>query len=264
MIEKEVQARLKSKTGEQQLIYILEQEFQFAPKIAASILAEAEAILRPSGEEEQGGQKRVVVVSRQAGHGSALREVETVTISWTLDAGEEDREVWQQHGAKALRQVRVQRLLLEAVEQGGAASQEDLAQALNVSVRTIKRDFEELQGQGLYLPSRGNLHGIGRGQTHKAQIIARWLQGETYDQIALHTHHALVSVQRYIGTFARVIDLHKQGFSEGQIGMLLQLGVALVEEYWAVYQSNDEPECRERLQEQLERLRGHSGPKKGV
>ena len=59
------------------------------------------------------------------------------------------------------------------------------------------------------MPSRGNLQGIGRGQTHKAQIIARWLQGETYDQIALHTHHALVSVQGYIGTFARVIERAK-------------------------------------------------------
>jgi hypothetical protein len=108
------------------------------------------------------------------------------------------------------------------------------------------------------------LHGIGRGQTHKAQIIERWLRSETYDQIALHTHHALVSIQRYIRTFVRVIDLDQQGFSEPQIAQLLQIGVALVQEYLAVYQNNDQPECRERLQEQLERLKSRTGPKKGA
>ena len=263
MIETEMKSRLEAKTGRAQLSYILEEEFKFAPKIAAAIVAEAEMSLRVGGEEK-GGQKETVVVSRQAGHGRSLRETETVTIKWTIDAGEEDRQVWQDHGGKALRQVRVQRLLLEAVEQGGAASQEDLAQGLNVSVRTIKRDFEELQEQGIYLPSRGNLQGIGRGQTHKGQIIGRWLRGETYDQIALQTHHALVSVQRYIGTFVRVIDLHQQGFSESQISMLLQIGEALVKEYQAVYQSHDQLESRERLQEQLSRLKGQAGGKKGV
>ncbi len=264
MIEKEMQARLDTKTGEQQLIYILEHEFQFAPKIAQAILAEAEANLRPPEGPAKMGQKRVVLAERHAGGGQTLGETQTVTVVWTLDAGEEDRQVWQDHGAKALRLVRVQRLLLEAVEQEAAATQEDLAQGLNVSVRTIKRDFEELQGQGLYLPSRGNLHGIGRGQTHKAQIIERWLQAETYDQIALHTHHALVSIQRYISTFVRVIELHQQGFSELQIGQLLQLGGALVQEYLAVYLNNDQPECRVRLQQQLKRLKGRSDPKKGA
>ena len=79
---------------------------------------------------------------------------------------------------------------LKALEQGAVASQEDLAQILNVSVRTIKRDFEELQGQGLYLPSRGNLHGIGRGQTHKAQIIALYEQGCDETEIARQSQHA--------------------------------------------------------------------------
>jgi predicted ArsR family transcriptional regulator len=264
MIQKDMQARLETKTGEQQFVYILQHEFQFAPKIAQAILDEAEANLRPPVAQGQAGQRRVVLAHRQAGHGRALRETETVTVIWTIDAGEEDRQVWQRHGAKALRQVQVQRLLLEAVEQEAAASQEDLAQALNVSVRTIKRDFEELQGRGIYLPSRGNLHGIGRGQTHKAQIIERWLRGESYDQIALHTHHAIISIQRYLRTFVRVIELHQQDFSDNQIAMLLQIGLALVQEYLAVYHNNDRPDCQLRLQEQLERLGGHAEPKKGA
>ena len=78
----------------------------------------------------------------------------------------------QQHGSPTLRRVRIQRLLDEALAQGAVATQEDLAQALHVSLRTIKRDCAA-QAQEVYLPTRGNLHGIGRGQTHKAQI-GRW------------------------------------------------------------------------------------------
>ena len=157
MIEKNMQARLETKTLEQQFIYVLENDFQFAPKIAEVILAEAKASIGTEVEPVPAGQIRVVLATRQAGHGRALRETETIRVRWTVDVGDEDRQVWRRHGSKALRQVRIQRLLLEAVEQGAAATQEDLAQALNVSVRTIKRDFEELEAEGMYLPSRVKL-----------------------------------------------------------------------------------------------------------
>jgi len=77
-------------------------------------------------------------------------------VTWTVDAGAEDRAVQRQHGAQALRRVRIQRLLDEALEQGAVASQEDLAQALHSSTRTIKRDFAHLQAEEMLLPSRGN------------------------------------------------------------------------------------------------------------
>ena len=258
------QKRLETKTSEQRFKQMLEQEFHFAPKIAQSILEEAQLhLVEPTGSNGVGRQQ-VILAKREAGHGRPLRETELIQVSWTVDAGSEDRRVGQAYGQKGLRQVRLQRLLLEALEQGAVASQEDLAQALQVTVRTIKRDFADLQEQGLYLPSRGNLHGIGRGQTHKAQIIGCWLQGATYDQIAQRTHHALSSIQRYIQTFVRVIDLHQQDFSDVQIAQLLQLGLPLVQEYLAVYQAYPQPEYRRRLQAQMVRLKQAQTPKKGA
>jgi predicted ArsR family transcriptional regulator len=166
----------------------------------------------------------------------------------------EDRQVLAQHGRVALRQVRLQRLLDEALAQGAVASQEDLAQALQVTVRTIKRDCAALGAQGICVPTRGGLHGVGRGQTHKAQIVTRWLHGETYDQIALHTRHSLSSIQRYIQTFVRVVHLQRQGFSANQVARLLDISLALVQEYLTVYRQNAAVECRERLEAQLQRL----------
>jgi CRP-like cAMP-binding protein len=265
MIINDVQERIEAKSPEQRFMRMLEQEFEFAPRVAQVILEEAQTSLQGTcGDSVRPGQTRVLLVRREAGHGRALREIETVEVTWTIDAGAEDEQIRQRHGQQALRQVRIQRLLLEALEQGAVATQEDLARVLNVSLRTIKRDCAALQAKGVYLPTRGNLHGIGRGQTHKAQIIGRWLRGETYDQIALHTHHRPVSIQRYIQTFVRLVKLHRQGFSENEIGLLLQLSPALVREYLAVYRQHDTPDCQERLQDQLRRLDASSAAKRGA
>jgi hypothetical protein len=175
-------------------------------------------------------------------------------VVWTLDAGLEDQQVLQRHGCTALRQVRLQRLLDEAVEQGAVATQEDLARCLHVSVRTVKRDCAVLQHQDVDLPTRGNLCGIGRGQTHKARIVGQWLQGHTYDQIAQRTRHSLTAIQRYTQSFTRVVSLHRQGFPDQQIALLVGLGLPLVRDYLAIYQEHDGPATQERLAAQLDRL----------
>jgi DNA-binding Lrp family transcriptional regulator len=162
--------------------------------------------------------------------------------------------VQQQQGQAGLRQVRMQRLLDEALAQGAVATQEDLAQALHVSVRTVKRDSKTLEAEGICLPTRGKLKGIGRGQTHKAQIVGRWLPSETYDQIQLSTRHSVSSIQRYVQTFVRVVDLHVQGFSTGEIALVLDMSTHVVSEYLALYGQYDAPEYRARLKEQIERL----------
>lgn len=263
-MDKQIQERLAAKTPEQRFLHNLQDDFHYAPKVAEAILQEAQTCLLGDAKQMRVGQIRVILTRYAAGHGRALRHTSTTEVVWSVDAGLEDRQLMQQHGRQAVRQVRIQRLLDEALEQGAVASQEDLAQALHVSVRTIKRDFAALRRQGIYLPTRGYLHGIGRGQTHKAQIVAHWLRGATYDQIARHTRHTLSTIQRYIQAFVRVIDLHQQGFADNQIALLLQMGVALVGEYLAVYHHETSPDCRERLATQLERLeRAGVAPKRG-
>jgi hypothetical protein len=256
--------RQQAKTREQRFLNLMEQEFNYPPRIAQAILAEVQECLFGQPVHLKPGQMRVILLSRDAAHGRALAQTATQEVTWTVHGGKEDHEVEKQHGPAALRQTRIQRLLGEAVEQGAVATQEDLAQALHVSVRTIKRDCAELQKQDISLPTRGNLRGIGRGQTHKAQIVRRWLLGETYDQLAYHTRHSLTCIKRYIQTFARVLHLHQKGFTPGEISLALQVGVPLVDEYLAVYQQNDTHFCRQRLTEQIERLsRTPVGQKRG-
>lgn len=253
-MNRQANKRLQTKTPQQRFVQVLEKEFQFAPKVAKAVLDEAQLNLLGNTKQLQAGQMRKVLTKRSAPHGRTLQATDLVEVVWTLDAGEEDLRILQGQGASALRRSRIQRLLTEALEQGAAATQEDLAQVLQTSVRTIKRDCAHLQAQGITLPTRGYLRGIGRGQSHKGQIITRWLRGETYDQIALHTHHSLSSIRRYLNSFVQVIKLHRQGFAMEEIAMLAQLSLYLVREYLQVQAENDTPACRARLEAQLERL----------
>jgi biotin operon repressor len=256
--------RLQAKTPEKRFLQVLEQDFHYAPKVAQAVLEEAQACLLGDSGPLRPGQIRVILTKHDVQHGRALRDTSMTEVIWTVDAGLEDHQVLQGHGRQALRRVRIQRLLDEALAQGAVATQEDLAQALHISLRTIKRDCAVLKDQGVYLPTRGNLHGIGRGQTHKAQIVGLWLRGATYDQIAQQTRHSVSAIQRYVQTFVRVVGLHQQGFPDSQVALLLNVSLALVREYLAVYQQNATPECRERLAAQMERLGRAGAPKKGA
>ena len=261
-MKQEMISRLTAKTKEQQVLHILQQEFQQPPRVARAILQDVQECLQGTAEQIQLGQMRVLLVAMVARHGEALPNTLQQEVVWTVDAGQEDYQVNIQYGAQAMRRQRIQRLLVEAVEQGAVASQEDLARVLHVSVRTIKRDCAALAAEGVYLPTRGNLKGIGRGQTHKALIVGRWLRGETYDQIARATHHSIVSVQRYVQMFSRVIHLHQQGVSRDEIALLLQIGWPLVADYLAIYEKHDTPFVRQRLTAQLQRFQQRVQSKK--
>ncbi|NJM41181.1 MAG: DUF1670 domain-containing protein [Anaerolineae bacterium] len=79
--------------------------------------------------------------------GRKLTDEDRTDVTWTLDAGAADAGVMQQVGKVGLRQHRLRRLLEEARAQGAAPTDEDLAKALDVQVRTIERDMKELGKQ---------------------------------------------------------------------------------------------------------------------
>lgn len=86
--------------------------------------------------------------------GRSLSEHDRIRIHWTPDAGNEDRLILKKQGKKSLRRHRIRRLLKEAELQGATCTDKDLAQALDVSVRTIERDMKEMREEGLELNTR--------------------------------------------------------------------------------------------------------------
>lgn len=262
----EVQERQRVKSSQAQLLRVLAQDYALAPRIAKAVVQEVQDYLLADHDGGQPGQILANLACHNAGHGQPLQKIGTVSVRWTVDAGESDKEIGRSQGQVALRRHRIVRLLDEATAQGGLATQEDLAETLGVAVRTIKRDFAHLHKQGHFLPSRGYRQGIGRGQSHKVQIIEQWLSHATYDQIMERTRHSLDAIRRYIQSFVRIVELHQQQMSPEQIGFITETSTQLVERYLAIYDAIQGPEERERLQSELERMAAKrpSGKKRGA
>lgn len=146
--------RLAVKTPEATFLQVLENEFDFSQRLAQQILSAAQEGLLGSGVGEaviRPGQIRLVVTQLQAPFGPSLAETEKVTVTLTLDSGRDDSEVKAREGIGGQRRGRILRILEETLEQGGVLTQEDLAQVLHVTRRTILRDVKILKEEGQLL-----------------------------------------------------------------------------------------------------------------
>jgi DNA-binding SARP family transcriptional activator/tetratricopeptide (TPR) repeat protein len=101
------------------------------------------------------GQLRVCLARADAPAHRRPAPDETVTVIWTVDAGEEDATLAKRQGKAALRRHRLLRLLREAEAAGALPAIADLAGALDVSPRTIRADLAALRRQEHAVRTRG-------------------------------------------------------------------------------------------------------------
>jgi DNA-binding transcriptional ArsR family regulator len=111
--------------------------------VALYHLAHGESIAR---------QIRVRLPRMDAPTGRSLRADEWVVVVWTV-AAHEDGGI---RGKVNRRRRRLLRLLKEATEQSAAPTVADLASALSVNERTIRRDLAALRDAGYDVPTRGS------------------------------------------------------------------------------------------------------------
>ena len=251
------QDRLALKTPEASYLHVLQDEFNFSLRVSRELLATAQEMLIGSSPARtvRPGQVRLVVAKLNAPFGPPLAETDKVEVTLTVDAGEEDESVKKQEGTERLRQGRILRLTEEALEQGGVLTQEDLARALSVDVRTIRRSVKALKAEGHLVQTRGAIKGVGRCQSHKVRIIELWLDRERYDKIAMWVHHSPQSIQRYVSTFLRIVVLQGKGTAVSEIAFLTRSSERLVGDYLAVYEAAmSEPHRREKLEEEVARV----------
>ena len=260
--------RLAVKTLDQRFRHELESGFEIAPRVAQGILNMAKEVFGHDSNTTnhsrlRPGQIRQVVAASNALPGPPLEQTDMVTITWTIDAGEDDLAVLREHGHVALRQVRILRLVGEALEQKGVPTQEDLARVLQVSVRTIRADIAILKAEGYTVTTRGMLQGIGRGQTHKVIIVELYLKRFTYTEIIRRTRHASQSIKRYLQSFSRVVMLTRKGLNKQEISHAIGISEKLTQEYLDLYHRYDLPEYQGRLDEMVAMI-STSAAKKGA
>ncbi len=244
--------RQQTKTSEGEFIFELQNSFQLSPKLCELILESAkEILLRESILKE--GQIEVTVIEIEERAGKKMEKMQKKKVKLTIDSGIEDIESKKEFGRTGLRQIRIQRISEEAIDQDGILSQEDLSRYLSCDVRTIRRDIENIKRRGIEVITRGVLHNIGRGQTHKKKIIGLYLEGYFFADIKLRTRHSVGAIKRYIQEFTKVYMSKCRGIEDGtEISLLTGISLNLVRQYSEIL---EESKGNRRRQEKLRFIR---------
>lgn len=199
------------------------------------------------------GQMVFHALSALAPPGVPVEKCPKVRVVLSFLRRKEDLEVQLREGASARRRQQILRLAVEAQEQGGLLTQEDLAFLLGRDVRTIRADIATLREQQLVIPTRGTVRDIGPGVTHKQRAVRLWLEGKEPLEVAQHLNHSLTAVERYVQTFCRVVYAHKQ--LRDLLGTALVVGISLpaAQRYWALHEEmmQRDPFYQRRLDEVL-------------
>lgn len=251
--------RREIKSSEGEFLHELQHGYELSPRLSEQILLSAKTHLVQEHTLRE-GQIEVTVIGIEERSGKVLEQMEKKRLRLTIDNGVEDLGVGEEFGRIALRQVRLQRITDEAVEQGGVLSQEDVGKYLSCSVRTVKRDMESIKKRGIDIITRGVLHNIGRGQTHKAKIVVLYLEGLTYSDLKLRTRHSVGAIKRYLESFTKVAMAEHRGVVQTQeISGVSGLSEHLVGQYQVLLrQCRDDVTKRENLAQLLERA-GYRG-----
>ena len=250
----------KSSDGE--FLYELEHSFELSPRLSEQILLTAkECLLRDNTLQE--GQVEVSVIGIEERSGKVLEQLEKRKVILTIDAGQADIEALRLYGRVGLRRIKIQRITEEAVEQKGVLSQEDIGKYLSCTKRTVQRDIREIKKSGIEVITRGVLHNIGRGQTHKVKIIGMYLDGKTYSEIKLSVRHSVSAIKRYIESFTKVLRCHKSKIYGGKaISVVTGLSEGLVKQYQDLIRESRKDPIRRSNLSYLETRNSYKGPLK--
>lgn len=124
------------------------------------------------------------------------------------------------------------RLFKEAYEQGALLTQADVGVLLGESIPTVSRCIKQYQIENNeVLPTRGNIHDIGPGITHKGIIVRKKLEKKSTSQIAKETNHSPEAVDRYIRDYGRVKMLIGKRMTAEEISYATGMSKGVVEQY---------------------------------
>ena len=248
------------------MIWELENSYSLSPKLSSMILMTAkECLLRDYQLKE--GQIEVTVIGIEERSGKVIEKMEKKRVRLTIDNGIEDIELLKEYGRINLRQIKIERITGEAIEQGGVLSQEDLSKYLSCTVRTIQRDIKEIKQKGIEVVTRGYLHNIGRGQTHKVKIIGMYLDGKTYSEIKLKARHSVGAIKRYLESFTKVVMAQRSGgiYRIKDISAVTGISETLVKQYTELIKESRKDKTRkDNLDLLIERSSYREGIKKTV
>ena len=237
-MNQDVIERLQLKSPAEAIIERVQRDFKLAPLVARTLFEQMRGYFESYYQlKNDSGQLTYLAVSASSPAGRKLSECQRVAVKLSLHTP--DDLVALGRGVAALRQARLLRLTEEAYEQGALLSHEDLACLLSSSLATIKRDVGQLRQQGLNVPTRGQVKDIGKGVSHKTQIVQDYLAGYTFSEIERRRRHSAGAIGRYCQDFVRVVRLRQKKLTMTDIRRTTGLSERLITEYLALYDEGD-------------------------
>jgi hypothetical protein len=263
--EREQLNRLTAKTLDQVFIMRVKEGLgcsQFEAQALTDLIKEVYFPTLAQPGAIQAGQLAMTAVSADEPGHKPLSQCEMVPVVLTLYAGEEDhRYRLAQEGAQgtvALRRRQMVRMAQEALDQGALLTAEDFAfRIFNCGLRTISRDLQALDEEGIVVPLRSQQKDAGRALSHRVQAVELHLKRYTFTQIRQRIHHSLSSIANYLVTFAVVVAHTRDGHSVDEIAFLMQISPSLVRAYQELYERYHVPEYRERIDEIIATVKAH-------
>jgi len=235
-MNKSLSERLLAKSVKNAIVTNISKDFNLTPILAEAYFNQIKNYFTEHTDLNlSSGQMHYLAIDDREPAGKPVSLCKKISVSLTIHNPDEDLEVYRQSGLSGLRHHRLLRITKEAIEQGALLSYEDIAFILTTSVITIKRDIAYLRRAGKTIPSRGWRHDMGRGSSHKTQILDMYLAGYQFSEIEQRTHHSETAVKRYIQDFARIILLHHKNFTVDQIRIATGFSNRLIREYVKLY-----------------------------
>lgn len=236
--------RRQIKSSEGGFIWELENSYELSPKLSSMILASAKEYLVIENSLQE-GQIETIAVEIEERAGRTIEKMGKKRVRIRIDNGIEDLEILKDYGRIQLRRKKIIRITEECIEQGAVLSQEDISKLLQISIRTIKRDIREIKKEGVEVITRGYLHNIGRGQTHKVKIIGMFLDGMTYSEVKQKSRHSIGAIKRYIESFTKVVMAQRKGiYGSKDISAVTGLSEGLVKQYINLFRESKRDKTR--------------------
>jgi hypothetical protein len=215
----------------------LRADFALSPAKLSVITDLVAEVVSSLGRERVPGQvvHWAVVCDEPAGKPLSECQMVPVKLSYWDPSDEPDpSENRDANRLSDLKLKRIERFSQEAQRAGGYLTYADLSYLLGIHTAAISRMVR--QNPHRRVPLRGSECDIGRGISHRNQIIELYLQMHSEVEIAQRTGHSLESVESYIKDFAKVLALSERGLTSTMIRRVTGRSMALVRAYLELVQ----------------------------
>lgn len=180
--------------------------------------------------------------------GKPLEACRLVPITLTLydpadlPPSDVDRDVNRLSGIKL---EKVVRCATQAKQGGGYLTYADMSYLLGLHPEAIARLVRA--NPQVVIPLRGAECDIGRGITHRRNIIRLYLEMHTETEIVSRTGHSYEAIENYIKEFATVLVLSERGLTAPMIRRITGRSMKLVNTYLELLREYSGPEYSFRM-----------------